>query len=93
MNKRIFLGSYGYESMNYSGKEQFPLILETIEEDLFLNLIIPRIGKKRLDLPVIVIHDPLVTTQRNVEYVKESILKGSKKILGFEPKLKKEDWG
>ena len=73
-------------------KEVLPILLQAIEAELVLNRIVPRITKERPYLPIFTLHDSVVTTQGNEEYIKQIILEESKKMLGFEPKLKKEDW-
>jgi hypothetical protein len=70
-----------------------PKLLQQIESYLFIEVIGKRIHKERPELPIFTIHDSVVTTKGNEEYVKRIIGEELTKAIDFTPTLKTEDWG
>ena len=68
------------------------VLLQRIESYLVLEIICKRIALERPKLPIYTIHDSIVTTIGNEEYVKSIMVEMLKSYIGHEPKLKFEYW-
>ena len=66
---------------------QFSLLLQRIESYLILDIICKRISKERPDLPIFTIHDSIVTTDGNQDYISSIIKDEMMMHIGGEPKL------
>jgi hypothetical protein len=67
-------------------------ILQRIESNLMIQNVVPRISREKPDLPIFTIHDSVVTTVGNEEYVATVILEEIKKYTGLEAKIGFEYW-
>jgi hypothetical protein len=67
-------------------------MMQTIEADLMLNRVGQRISSERPDLFILPIHDCLVTTQGNEDYIASVIKDETKKAIDLTPTLKIEPW-
>ena len=69
------------------------LTLQT-ESYFMLNIIARKLNKDfRKKIPILTLHDCIVTTEENVDFVKEFMDTTFLKELGFVPMLKSEIWG
>lgn len=67
-------------------------ILQRIESNLLLCVICRRIAKERPGLPIFTIHDSIVTTVGNEEYVKSIIMEELEEKIGVAPNVQYEYW-
>jgi hypothetical protein len=68
-------------------------ILQKIESTVMIQNVVPRIANERPDLPVFTIHDSIVTTVGNEDYVARVINEEIKRITGLDAKFGYEFWG
>jgi hypothetical protein len=68
-------------------------ILQRIESIIMIQNVIPRIAQERPDLPVFTIHDSVVTTVGNEDYVARVINEETKRITGLDARFGYEYWG
>jgi len=68
-------------------------ILQKIESIIMIQNVVPRIANEKPNLPIFTIHDSVVTTVGNEEYVKTVILEEIKRITGLTAKVGIEYWG
>lgn len=66
--------------------------LQRLESQLFLHEICGSIADKYPDAPMFTIHDSVVTTEANKDFVKTEILTVMSDKLGATPKIKEEYW-
>lgn len=79
-----YIKGYGYRNLS--------ILLQRIESFLLLDKICHRISQERPDIPLFTIHDNVVTTLGNEEYVK-SVMRGElERIMGAAPQLSVEYW-
>lgn len=81
-----------FKTIKKSHKENLALILQNIEAHSILNVITKRIAKERPDLFMITIHDSIVTTVGNEDYVKRVMEEELVKIVGVAPEIDLEPW-
>lgn len=74
-------------------KRALPIILQRAESNLMIEKIIKRIYEERKNIFVLTIHDSILTTEENTEYVKNVILDEFLKNHNLIPKLKIEKYG
>jgi hypothetical protein len=67
-------------------------ILQRIESIIMIQNVVPRIAQERPDLPIFTIHDSVVTTVGNEDYVARVIIEEIKRITGLDAKVGKEYW-
>ncbi len=67
-------------------------ILQRIESNVIIQNVVPRISRERPDLPIFTIHDSIVTTVGNENYVADIIQQEILRITGLEAKLGMEYW-
>ena len=97
VSKRIFREAFPtvyrlFAVIKQKDKRNLPILLQRIESHLVLQVVTKRIAKDRPELPLFTIHDSVITTKGNEEYVKEIITSEIEKAVGFAPKLKTEYW-
>jgi len=68
------------------------VILQNLEADLFLNKCCKIISENKPDIPLFTLHDSIITTEENIEYVESIILQVLTESIGVKPKLKIERW-
>jgi hypothetical protein len=95
--KRIFRRQFPgvYQLLNEikkSGKNKLPILLQQIESHLVLKVITKRIARERPSLPIFTIHDSIVTSAGNEEYIQQVVLEELTKAVGFPPQLRVERW-
>jgi len=67
-------------------------ILQQIESHLVLKVIGKRIATEEPNLPIFTIHDSIVTTAGNEQYVEQVIIEELEKAIGIKPTCKCEYW-
>lgn len=95
--KRIFQKTFPtiykvFARIKRSNKKNLPVLLQRIESYLVLLVICKRIAEERPNLPIFTIHDSIITTVGNEEFVKGMIVEEMKKAIGFPPKLTIDYW-
>ncbi len=75
-----------------SDKTNLPRLLQRLESHLILLVITKRIARERPKLPIFTIHDSIVTTEGNEEYVKQVVEQEMRMAIGIAPKLSIEFW-
>lgn len=95
--KRIFKSQFPgvYQLLNEikkPGKSNLPILLQQIESHLVLKVITKRIAREKPSLPLFTIHDSIITTAGNEEYVQRVVLEELGKVVGFAPRLRVERW-
>lgn len=74
------------------GKENLPILLQTIEAKLILEIVAMRISKERADIPIFTIHDSIVCTVGNEKHVAQVMVEEIQRCIGITPCLKFEPW-
>lgn len=93
MFKKLFPTVYNiYAEIKRLDKTYLPRLLQRIESYLFLDIITRRIYRERPDLPIFTIHDSIVTTRGNEDYVKRVMEEELTLYIGIAPTLKIEYW-
>jgi hypothetical protein len=64
-----------------------PILLQRIESYLIFGRVVKRINRERQDLPIFPIHDSIMTTQGNEEYVKKVMEEELTAAVGLPPTL------
>ncbi|MBB6332999.1 hypothetical protein HNP24_004002 [Chryseobacterium sediminis] len=91
--KRIFPNVY--KVLKYVKKGQhntLAIVLQSLEADLVLQKACKRINTDKDDIPLFTLHDSIITTEENVEYVKYVLVQVMKENIGVKPNLKIERW-
>lgn len=73
-------------------KTNLPRLLQRLESYMMLLVITKRIARERPKLPIFTIHDSIVTTEGNEEYVRQVVEQEMKMAIGIAPKLSIENW-
>jgi len=81
-----------FSRIKRSDKTNLPRLLQRLESHLMLLIVSKRIARERPGLPIFTIHDSIVTTEGDEEYVKAVLLEEMAKAIGFPPKLSVEVW-
>jgi hypothetical protein len=68
------------------------IILQRLESELFLQKCCKIIYEERPDIPIFTLHDSIITTKENIEYVKSIIEKVLLEHINAKPHLKVERW-
>lgn len=76
----------------HGNSRHLPILLQKLEAELILEKICKSINKAYPGIPLFTVHDSIVTTEENVEVVKNFMLKILRKNIGIAPKLKVERW-
>ena len=95
--KRIFRDTFPNEyklfaSIKRKDHSNLPILLQKIESKLMYERIVPRIHNNRPDIPMFTIHDSIVTTVDNQDYVQRVMLEEMNIALGLNAKTKIEFW-
>jgi len=81
-----------FELIKQNDYRQLAWLLQNIESKLVLDVICKRIKKEHPKMFIATIHDCLVTTEENSNFLKELMEEELKKHIGFSPKLKINQW-
>ena len=96
-DKRLFKAHFPmvYEVFSLIKRKEKSLlarILQSIESDIIVNKATTRIAKERPDLPIFTIHDSIVTTLGNEDYVASIITEEVKNLTVLDVQLGYEYW-
>jgi len=69
-----------------------PKILQRVESHVVLKIICGRIAAEKPNLPIFTIHDSIVTTVGNEDYVKQVMLSVLQEKVGAAPRLELQYW-
>lgn len=91
--KKIFPNVYKViKEIKQEKHNTLAVVLQNLEADLVLHKACKKISQERPDIPIFTLHDSIITTEENTEYV-QSVLKSIlKKHIGIEPNFKVERW-
>jgi hypothetical protein len=84
-----------YEVIKYVKESHHPtlaVVLQNLEADLILHKACKIISAERPDVLTYTLHDSIITTEDNVDYVQGIMTKVLKKSIGVAPTLKVERW-
>ncbi|MBL1223288.1 hypothetical protein JET18_20775 [Chryseobacterium sp. L7] len=84
-----------YKVLKYVKKGQhntLAIVLQSLEADLVLHKACKRIDMDKDHIPLFTLHDSIITTEENVEYVKSVLVHVMKENIGVKPNLKIERW-
>jgi len=76
----------------YRNHPAFSICLQRLEAELVLHKICKVISEERPDVFIATLHDSVITTEDNVEYVESIMYNVLKEFIGVEPSLKRERW-
>lgn len=68
------------------------IALQRLEAELVLHRVCKIVNRLSPNIPIFTLHDSVITTVDNVQYVKRIMIKVLKKQIGVKPKLKLELW-
>lgn len=75
------------ESIKENDYREISRRLQRFESNLILKKVCNEISKERPDMPIFTIHDSILTTESNVDYLKWTMIRVITKEVGFEPTL------
>ena len=84
-----------YKVIKYVKESHHPalaVVLQNLEADLILHKVCKIISEERPDVLTYTLHDSIITTEDNVDYVQGIMTKVLKKSIGVAPTLKVEKW-
>jgi hypothetical protein len=91
--KEIFPNEYEiFRNLKKNEKSLLPRVLQMIEAYVFLDIISKRISKEKPDLPIFTVHDSIVTTVGNEDYVRQVCVEEFKRVLSIDAPFKFEYW-
>ena len=70
----------------------FSICLQRLEAELVLHKICKKISEDRPNVVIFSLHDSIITTEENVEYVKSVMYNVLKDNIGIAPNFKVERW-
>lgn len=76
----------------YNPWSVLPILLQRIESYIFIHHIAREIITKHPNTFMVPLHDSIVTTKSNEEFVKEIIVRNIQNLTGFTPTIKSEYW-
>jgi hypothetical protein len=91
--KQVFPYTYEiFRLLKTSDYTALSRILQRIESECIIQNVVPRIAAERPDLPIFTIHDSVVTTVGNEQYVASIIREEIKRLTDLDAKLGIEYW-
>ncbi|KFC23651.1 hypothetical protein [Epilithonimonas lactis] len=84
-----------YKVMKYVKKldhSVLAVVLQNLEAEIVLNKTCKKIHSENTDVRMYTLHDSIITTEENVEYVMNEMAKSLKACIGIEPNFKIEKW-
>lgn len=95
--KRIFKNRFPtvyevFSLLKRNYKKGHAILLQRIESYVVLDIISPRIRRERPDMPIYTIHDCIVTTFDNEDYLRIIMEEELISVIGHKPTLKPEYW-
>lgn len=79
-----------FEIIKNKNKSLLAILLQTLESHLFLKVITKRIANERTELPIFTVHDSIITTLGDEDYVKRVMIEELEKAVGHTPQIKIE---
>lgn len=68
-------------------------LLQNIESHIILNVVCWRIWEERKgQIPIFTIHDSIVSTTENIEYIEYVVKEEFRRLIGVEPQVAIEEW-
>lgn len=88
--KRLFANAFPtiyklFSLLKTRDKTDLPVLLQTIESYLFIHVITKRIAREHPEIPIFTIHDSIVTTVGNEEYVQTIMTEELERAIGAAP--------
>lgn len=91
--KRFFPSVYKiFKNIKEGYHPTLAILLQNLEADLILHQACKTISEEKPDVFIMTLHDSIITTEDNVEYVKEIMSKVLHENIGLLPTLKEERW-
>jgi hypothetical protein len=91
--KKLFPTVYElFRRIKRHGNELLPCLLQSIESYLILEVITKRIAREKPGLPIFTIHDSIVTTLGNEQYVSQVMVDELTRAIGLAPNVEFEYW-
>jgi hypothetical protein len=91
--KKLFPTVYElFRKIKRHGNELLPCLLQSIESYLILEVITKRIAREKPGLPIFTIHDSIVTTLGNEQYVSQVMIEELTQAIGLPPNVEFEYW-
>lgn len=93
--KEIFPNVYRVFKLIKKGRNNhnaLAIALQRLEAELVLHKSALVINKLKPEIPIFTIHDSIITTVENIEFVKQHLKKVLEKSIGLPPSLKIEKW-
>lgn len=81
-----------YSHVKRTAHNNLAILLQNIESSLVLDFAVERIIQERSDLPIFTIHDSIVTSVGNEDYISLVLCEEMQKCIGVKPSLKIEYW-
>jgi len=69
-----------------------PILLQRFEANLVLHKACKIISENRQEIPILTLHDSIITTEENVNYVYNILKNVLTDAIGLPPELKVERW-
>ena len=93
--KRLFPNVYEIFRIIKKGQNNHPALsicLQRLESELVLNIICRKISNERPDIVLFTLHDSIITTEDNVEFVQSVMYNVLRERIGLVPNFKIERW-
>lgn len=81
-----------FEIIKESDSSALAVLLQTIESHIFLKIVTKRIAKGRPNIFFLTIHDSIISTEDNIDYVKQVMEEELTRVIGLKPSIQKEYW-
>lgn len=86
--KDLFPSIYDlFYKLKQKDKPALAILLQSIESWLILDVVCKRIYRERPDIPLFTIHDSIITTKENENFVKDVLVRAVQRYIGSEPAL------
>lgn len=91
--KQFFPSTYEiFRLLKKSDYTALSRILQRLESMIVIQNVVPRVARERPDLPIFTIHDSVVTTEGNEQYIASVMIEEIKKLTGLDAQLGFEYW-
>ncbi len=81
-----------FSALKKNDSAMLPRLLQAIESHIILRVVCKKLSEERPDVPLFTIHDNIATTEENVEYVLDVMIKELEQHVGYFPTIKVEPW-
>ena len=79
--------------LKHNNKSFYPIMLQAMEAEIVLNRAARRINTEKRSLPIYTLHDCILTTKGNEDYVERIMKEEFAHCIGFQPHCKREYYG